>query len=223
MFKSLKTAKFIHDEWEKIYIENMDFQLLDNFCNSIIEKLTNEKSTSGSSKIYKRFFATSTVEGVKNHIDSLTESLSKRYFIKGRPGTGKSTFLKKLSRELRNKGFDTEEYYCSLDSDSLDMVVSREQSFCVFDSTNPHEKNPERKTDEILDFYVNAGLSGIDEKYKKELKEISAEYKHHIFEGMLNFKKAWYLKEDTHRQNFIRTDAESISKSINKLRDEIIR
>ena len=80
----------------------------------------------------------------------------KRIFIKGRPGTGKSTFLKKLSKSLIDNGFDVEEYYCSFDKESLEMVISRELSFAVFDSTSPHEKFPERETEEILDFYVNS-------------------------------------------------------------------
>ena len=221
MFEALKKAKKVHDEWEKIYIRNMDFHMLDRFCDDTIKNLTEKYTATGSGKTYKRFFATSTVEGVKNHIDSLTADLKKRYFIKGRPGTGKSTFLKKLSAELKSKGFDVEEYYCSLDSKSFDMVVSRELSFCVFDSTAPHEKNPERKADEILDFYLNAGLSGIDEKYSNELNDISKQYKNHIYEGMLNFEKAWYIKEQCDRQNFVKTDAKKLEEQITKLHEEI--
>lgn len=196
MFICYAQAKEIHDEWESIYIKNMDFARLDKFYNSVIEKLVNSQSVFGEGKTYKRFFGTVTPAENVNFIDNLTEGIQKRCFIKGRPGTGKSTFLKRLSAKLKEYGFDVEEYYCSFDSKSLDMVVCRELSFCVFDSTPPHEKFPQRETDEILDFYVESGLSGIDEKYAKELFFVKSAYDYKIKEGKEFFKKAYNLKSE---------------------------
>ncbi len=193
-------AKIIHDKWEKIYIENMDFKRLESYGNAIINNIVNTDAVSGSSKNYKRFFGSITDKENVNFIDDLTENLNKRYFIKGRPGTGKSTFLKKLSKALKERGFDVEEYYCSFDKESLDMVVSRELSFAVFDSTSPHEKLPERESDEILDFYVNSGLEGTDEKYETELFNIKASYDMKIKEGKSFFKIASEIKEASEKQ-----------------------
>ena len=217
MFVAYGEAKEIHDEWENIYIKNMDFERLDIYCKNIIEKLVATKSTDGTGKAYKRFFGTSTVEGPANHIDNITENVSKRYLIKGRPGTGKSTFLKRLSAKLRENGFDVEEYYCSFDKNSLDMVVSRELSFCVFDSTAPHEKFPQRESDEILDFYVNSGLSGVDEKFERELYLVKSAYDSKIKEGMHYFKRAWSLKNESDKQQLAKiseSDIRKIAKNI---------
>ena len=200
MFECYAQAKEIHDEWETIYIKNMDFARLDKFCSSIIDKLADFSSTFGEGKTYKRFFGTVTPLENVNFISDLTENIQKRYFIKGRPGTGKSTFLKKLSATLKEKNFDVEEYYCSFDSNSLDMVICRELSLCVFDSTPPHEKFPQRETDEILDFYVESGLSGIDEKYEKELFFIKSAYDFKIKEGKDFFKKAYNLKVEKDKE-----------------------
>ncbi len=63
------------------------------------------------------------------------------------------------------------------------MIVIRELSLCVFDSTAPHEKFPESDRDVILDFYSEAGLTGVDEKYEKELAEISTAYNDKVKEG----------------------------------------
>ena len=196
MFRCYGEAKEIHDEWENIYISNMDFERLDKFCNGVIENLVYCQSVFGEGKTYKRFFGTVTSAENVNFIDDLTEGVEKRYFIKGRPGTGKSTFLKKLSKKLHLMEYDVEEYYCSFDSNSLDMVVCRELSFCVFDSTEPHEKFPKRQTDEILDFYVESGLSGIDEKYEKELFFVKSAYDFKIKEGKNFFKKAYDFKSE---------------------------
>lgn len=196
MFACYNDAKEIHDEWESVYIKNMDFERLDKFCKGVAEKLVCTKSKSGMGKTYKRFFGTVTPFGNANYIEELTEDIQKRFFIKGRPGTGKSTFLKKLSAGLKENSFDVEEYYCSFDSNSLDMVVCRELSFCVFDSTPPHEKFPQRKKDEILDFYIESGLLGIDEKYEKELYFIKSAYEYKIKEGKAFFEKGYKLKSE---------------------------
>ena len=76
------------------------------------------------------------------------------------------------------------------------MVVCRELSFCVFDSTPPHEKFPQRETDEILDFYIESGLLGIDEKYEKELYFIKSAYDFKIKEGKELFKKFYKIKDE---------------------------
>ncbi len=195
MLRAYADAKKIHDEWESIYIKNMDFDRLNKFGDNVIKRLVYGTSSKGSGKTYKRFFGTSTVDVPVNYIDDLTESLNKRCFIKGRPGTGKSTFLKKLSKALKDRSFDVEEYYCSFDKNSLDMVVSRELSFCVFDSTAPHEKFPSKTCDEILDFYINAGLNGIDEKFGNELYDIKEQYNKKMQEGMEFFKEYHKIKD----------------------------
>ncbi len=184
VYECFAQAKKIHDEWEKIYIQRTDYSMLDSFSSKICDGILNgRKSLCGSGKRYKRFFGTLTSDGAVNYIDELTDDIQKRYFIKGRPGTGKSTFLKRLSARGRDAGFDIEEYYCSFDSHSLDMVVSRELSVCVFDSTSPHEKFPVRMTDEILDFYEASKLSGTDEDLKDELLLVKEKYDDEMKKG----------------------------------------
>ena len=197
-----RKAKLVHDEWERIYISNMDFARLDAFCQNVIEFLVTTESQCKTGKICRRFFGTTTPGGAVNYIDSITENTDKRYFIKGRPGTGKSTFLKKLSASLTDKGYDIEQYYCSFDPKSLDMVVCRELSFCVFDATAPHEKFPERQNDEILDFYKEAGLEGIDEKYKRELAETKKAYDTMIKSGVKAFKEAVAIENKEYVKQF---------------------
>ena len=168
-------AKKIHDEWEQLYIDNMDFEMLNSFCDNIINGF-NIVSKSFNGSRCDRFFGAAYHNTNVNYIDDITSEIQTRYFIKGRPGTGKSTFLKKLANHFETNGYSTEVYHCGFDSNSLDMVVCRELSVCVFDSTSPHEKFPQKVSDKILDFYLNSGLGGVDEKLEPKLNDVKLRY-----------------------------------------------
>ena len=196
LYSSYKSAKAVHDEWEKLYIDNIDFARLNKFEEGLLENMIDKKSSELSADCRKRFFGASTPDGSVNYINNLTEGIKTRYFIKGRPGTGKSTFMKKLAKKAQDYGYTHQIYYCSFDKNSLDMVVIPELSMCVFDSTAPHELFPEYDSDKVLDFYKEAGLSGTDERLEKEFAEIKQRYSFRISEGVAKLRLAnGYLKE----------------------------
>ena len=176
VYRHYETAKKIHDEWEKIYITNMNFSRLNNFCDFNINKMLNCEPKDKEGILYERFFGCAYADGHVNYIDKLTRHITKRYFIKGRPGTGKSTFMRRFAAKAMSMGYDTEVYYCSFDPYSYDMVIIPELSLCVFDSTSPHEKFPTRNTDQILDFYKHSGLDGVDEKCEAQLSDVKKRY-----------------------------------------------
>lgn len=170
-------AREIHDEQEKVYISNMNFEAADRLTEETIHLLLDGKNTVRSGKGTDRFFGAATVNGNINYIPEVTRDIPKRYLIKGRPGTGKSTFLKKIAAAAISRGFDVEVYHCSLAPSSLDMVAVRELGFCLFDSTAPHEYFPSRPNDEIIDIYQKCVTPGTDEKYQKELDALQTDYK----------------------------------------------
>ncbi|MGP4081719.1 PRK06851 family protein [Pseudalkalibacillus sp. R45] len=166
----------VHDEWEKIYIENMDFAKADQLTNELIEEFFAGKSLHKDSKVVHRFLGAATPKGAVDFVPNLTEGIYKRYFIKGRPGSGKSTLLKKIAATAEDKGFDVEIYHCGFDPNSLDMVIIRELGIAIFDSTAPHEYFPDRENDEIVDMYKRTITPGTDEKYAVELLDITERY-----------------------------------------------
>lgn len=170
----------IHDQWEAIYIQNMDYQALDQLTEKTVSSLLSKGAGGESGTNRMRFLGAATKDGSVDVIDEITSGLEKRIFIKGRPGTGKSTFLKKLRAAANESGWDTEEYRCAFDPNSADMVVIRKMGLCFFDSTAPHEHFPSRPGDEILDIYEAAVAPGTDERYESELKKIAADYKNEI-------------------------------------------
>lgn len=187
--KLFTEARSIHDEQEKIYIGSMDFAAADRLTEDTIRLLFGGMPRKKNGTEVHRFFGAATVNGNVNYIPEVTRDIPKRYLIKGRPGTGKSTFLKKIAQAAVDSGCHTEIYHCSLDPKSLDLVAVRELGFCVFDSTPPHEYFPSRSGDEIIDIYAACVTPGTDEKYRNELQALDLEYKNRISAA------AAYLKE----------------------------
>lgn len=63
------------------------------------------------------------------------------FLIKGGPGTGKSSLMKRAGKILSEK-CDVEYIHCSSDPDSLDGVVLPHHKICILDATSPHALEP---------------------------------------------------------------------------------
>ena len=176
IYSNLSKAKTVHDDWEKIYLDNIDYSSLDSAAVELCDKIVGSEIINGNGKIIDRFFGALTPNGSVNYIENLTSDLSKRYFIKGRPGTGKSTLMKKIANLAKDNGHKTEVYHCSFDPDSLDMVIIRDLNVCIFDSTSPHELFPSRTSDEIVDLYQAAVKPETDEENSARLAAIQNRY-----------------------------------------------
>lgn len=57
--------------------------------------------------------------------------------IKGGPGVGKSSFMKKLGESMIDRGFDIEYHHCSSDNNSVDGVVFPQVGVALIDGTAP--------------------------------------------------------------------------------------
>lgn len=94
----------------------------------------------------------------------------KHIILKGGPGTGKSTLMKKIADKLENKGYFTERGYCSADPDSLDAVIAPEIGFSVIDGTAPHIADP--KMPGVSEHIVDLGAAWNRNELKSHAKEI---------------------------------------------------
>ncbi len=89
--------------------------------------------------IIPEYFAGSfTGEGFTNFLPDATKGAEKIYIIKGTPGSGKSTLMKKIASAAEDVGESVERIYCSSDPFSLDGVVIPSLSFVIVDGTSPH-------------------------------------------------------------------------------------
>ena len=76
-----------------------------------------------SGKIRHMFPGGNTPAGFFSYYDQIIRPDAARIFvIKGGPGVGKSTFMKKMGEALLRLGYDAEFHHCSSDPDSLDAL-----------------------------------------------------------------------------------------------------
>ena len=88
------------------------------------------------------FLGGSSPTGFRTHFDEMiNDTRYYTYIIKGGPGTGKSSLMKRLAEAFPDE--DKEIYHCSSDPDSLDAVVFLEHKVIFVDGTAPHCFDPE--------------------------------------------------------------------------------
>ncbi|MNO14440.1 hypothetical protein D3C76_40830 [compost metagenome] len=193
----LRTLR-IHDDWEKLYIDNLDRdkmnQLALDWSESYLQKAVSEEDQQG--EVIHRFLGAATWRGAVDFVPNLTEGLQNRVFVKGRPGSGKSTLFKKIAASAAEKGIDTEIYHCGFDPDSLDMLIFRELSLAIFDSTAPHEHFPDRDGDVILDVYELAIAEGTDEKHADAIADVKERYSQSMKESISYLAQVNALRDE---------------------------
>ena len=64
------------------------------------------------------------------------------YILKGGPGSGKSSLMKKLALHAINKNEPAELIYCPSDPNSLDAVIFPNLKTAIVDGTAPHTMDP---------------------------------------------------------------------------------
>ncbi len=104
------------------------------------------------------------------------------YLIKGGPGSGKSTLMRRVERHAQAMGLQTEQILCSGDPDSLDGVILPQLNVALVDATAPHVVEPvcpgvvERYID-LSGFYDRAGLQPLKEDILAATSEYQGHYK----------------------------------------------
>lgn len=211
-------ALAIHDEWEKIYIDNMDFKKANQLATKVSHEIIGSHSFNKEATIMHRFFGASTPKGSVNFVPNIIAPIKTHYYIKGRPGSGKSTLLKKLVNLAKEKGIDAEVYHCSFDPDSLDMVLLPELDICIFDSTAPHEYDPDLSKDHLVDMYTQLITPQTDETYHDTLSDISKRYKINVSAGTSELSYAKTLHDDLEQYYIAATDFNII----NEIYDDLL-
>ncbi len=97
-----------------------------------------------SENIYHFFMSAATPSGFVTNFSELTDETryQKAYLIKGGPGSGKSTLIKKAATVMGKKQGAVELIHCSADVSSMDAAVFHHSKTTILDATAPHVVNP---------------------------------------------------------------------------------
>ena len=133
------------------------------------------------------FLGANTADGFIGFYDKIVDmyDLKKLYILKGCPGGGKSTFIRKFAEAFENH--PREFLICSGDPNSLDGVIIPDLKLGIIDGTAPHTVDPKYPgvVDEIvnlgefIDFKkVTAGRRTLKELYGKKAENYKKAYMH---------------------------------------------
>jgi len=105
------------------------------------------------------FGAANGFSGFRSYFSEIfsAKDFTRIYVLKGGPGTGKSSLMKKVSSYFENKDYLTEKIYCSSDPNSLDGVIiyRNGKKIAILDGTAPHETDA--KIPGAADEIINLG------------------------------------------------------------------
>ena len=89
------------------------------------------------------FLGANSAEGFYGLYDQLLDArLYDLIILKGTPGCGKSTFMRRAAAALEERGLETVYIHCSGDPDSLDGVIAPAIRMAIVDGTAPHVLEP---------------------------------------------------------------------------------
>lgn len=182
-------------------------------------------------KCWEFFAGGNTPQGFFSYYDHImpVRKAQKIICIKGGPGTGKSTLMKKAAHQYE-KNYDVELMHCSSDPDSLDGVVVPRLGLAIIDGTAPHVVDP--KNPGGIDSIFNAGDFWCEEAISAHRDDIVA-----LNEKIANgYKTAYYylniagkamdhieaLKRENHSDTAIASVYEKLKSRIPELREPVI-
>ncbi len=129
----------------------------------------------------RRYFAAANgFTGFRNYFPAVFDSAEYRriFVLKGGPGTGKSSLMKKVCAKFPDGAYRTEAIFCSSDPDSLDGVIVEGKGgrVAVLDGTAPHERDAviPGAVDEIVNL-KDAWDTGALERRRAEIFSLTEE------------------------------------------------
>lgn len=119
------------------------------------------------------FAAANSGDGFQSFFDGIFfgDGIGRRYVVKGGPGTGKSSFMRRIALYAEEKGKGVEYYYCSSDTESLDGIII-DGSIAIFDGTSPHSYDTVLPG--VCDEILNLGEFWDAQKLRAAAKAITA-------------------------------------------------
>lgn len=174
-FKYLKAAEPIFYDIEVKYSDAMDFGKLNKFTDDFIESIFKDVKNKEELSIARHLFGTAiTPIGHIDYGDNLLQDAEKVYYLQGKIGCGKTTFLKRVYDKAIQKGLNVEVFHYPLIPEKIESIMIRDLNIAITTSSL-------FKDEEIID--LNSFLN--EEKLNQYLEELEVDEK--ILDEMINY------------------------------------
>ena len=166
--------------------------------------------------IIHRFPGSNTPEGFFSFYRQGLKEMNRVFVLKGGPGTGKSTLMRKIAHNMSERGYCVELWQCSSDNDSIDGVVIPHLKIAVVDGTSPHTVDPmyPGAVDEIVNLgdHWNRDLLCEHRSEIIELTHSISENFANAYEKLAEYKKQYdeYVEDNSVGDNKITAFANDI-------------
>lgn len=143
--------------------------------------------------------------------------------LKGGPGTGKSSLMKKVGAHFQEKGYTIEYHHCSSDNSSLDGLVIKELKVALLDGTSPHMVDPIHPgaVDEILNMGDALDMDALS-LYKNEIINVSKRISNNFKRAYTFLAAAKAIHDDWSSLNASSLDYNKVSTITESLKEEIL-
>lgn len=139
---------------------------------------------------FKTFCAANSGDGFISFFDTLLDEKNKKiFYIKGGPGSGKST----LMNQIAEKTDSAELIHCSGDPSSLDGVILHKENAVIIDATSPHSHEPQYPG--VGGNLIDLGLGWDPQKMNKERIIFLSDHKKKLYNecySLLNSAKSMH-------------------------------
>ena len=217
----LEEAKLVHDRWEEYYLEGMDFQEANIKVEQLRQEIFSDLRLASELGNDRHLFGSAyTPKGSVDYFSNITADCEKRYVIKGKPGTGKSTVAKKVAQTALERGLNVNYFHCSFDPDSIDMIVIPELKLSLVDGTPPHIVNPDRTGDQVIDMLECVDQAKID-KNQDKIKVIKANYHNLMRHALEEIQRAKKLHDQLEEYYIEAMDFTKIDQRCEQIKKEI--
>lgn len=157
--------------------------------------------------------------GFWNNYNEELKNKDRVALLKGGPGTGKSTLMKRIAEKVKKAGYDYELWYCSGDPQSLDGVYIKDLDRAVVDATAPHASGVDIPVvkDKIFDLanslktYKLKDIREDVEKLMKIKKQCFIRVYQHLKCALCHLQNKYELEKQSVDEYGIRTYAHKIA------------
>ncbi|MDQ7793623.1 MAG: PRK06851 family protein [bacterium] len=222
-YRCLAATLTLMEQWEAIHLETggLDIAYLNQMTRNLLDEAIGEAPYRQRAPLQRHLFASGiTPGGCVNHLDGIAAGVERCFVLKGLPGTGRSTIVRRVAAEAAARGYDAEIFHCSLDPLKYDHVVLPALGVAVINGSDPHEFLA-RPTDRIVST-TSALRPDVVEQYVGEISRVRQTYTELLEQAIWYIRMAKTHHDELENHYIPAMDFDAIEVRRRRLRDEIL-